>query len=169
MNQWYVVNSKPQKESLLCDQLELRGIETYYPRLRVKPVNPRAHKVKPYFPGYLFASLDLQGNMISGLRWMPGVKGLVSFGGEPATVPEDFLQKIRLRVDEINSLGAELRDGLKPGAPIVIRDGLFKGYAAIFDAHVSGNKRVRVLLELLKGRQFRVELSVEQVERIKQS
>ena len=167
MNQWFVVNSKPQKESLLCDQLELRGIETYYPRLRVKPVNPRAHKIKPYFPGYLFISVDLIQEITSSLRWMPGAMDLVCFGNEPAVVPDELIQKIKLKVDNINNVHIESFNGLEFGVPIVIREGPFDGYEAIFDARISGTQRARVLLELLKGRKFRVELPVKQIEQKK--
>ena len=70
MMQWYVLQSKPQKESLLHDQLCLRGIEAYYPRLYLKPANPRARKSRPYFPGYLFIHVDLENTGLSRLQWM---------------------------------------------------------------------------------------------------
>ena len=57
---WYVMRSKPNKESLLWEQLSLQNIECYYPRLRVKPANPRARKLRAYFPGYLFVHVDLE-------------------------------------------------------------------------------------------------------------
>ena len=167
MKIWHVVHSKPQKESLLFEQLWLRRIETYYPRIRVQPINPRAHKIKPYFPGYLFICDDLIHNIKSDLRWMPGAIGLVSFGDEPATVPDEVILKIKRKVDNIVNEGEDELDGLDSGDPILIRDGPFDGYKAIFDAHISGTRRVRVLLELLKGRQLRVELPVEQIELIK--
>jgi transcriptional antiterminator RfaH len=149
---------------LLWEQFYLRGIETYYPRIRVQPVNPRARKIKPYFPGYLFIHVDLNQVEISSLRWMPGAVGLVSFGGEAATIPDELVQTIKQRVDEINEQGGEVFDGLIPGTPIIIRDGPFAGYQAIFDDHLSDTGRVRVFLELLQGRQLRVELPVGQIE-----
>jgi transcriptional antiterminator RfaH len=169
MKMWYVIHSKPQKEALLCEQLSLRRIETYYPHIRVQPVNPRAHKIKPYFPGYLFICVDLIREITSSLRWMPGAISLVSFGDELATVPDELIQIIKLKVDRINDVGGEIFNGLEYGDPIVIRDGPFKGYEAIFDVRISGARRVRVLLELLKGRQVRMELPVEQIELIKRS
>jgi transcriptional antiterminator RfaH len=167
MKMWHVVHSKPQKEALLCEQLSLRRIETYYPRIRVKPINPRARKIKPYFPGYLFICVDLIREITSSLRWMPGAMDLVCFGDEPAVVPDELIQKIKLKVDSINNVTVESCDGLEPGVPIVIREGPFHGYDAIFDARLSGTKRVRVLLEFLKGRKYLVELPVDQIERKK--
>ena len=115
MKIWHVVHTKPQKEALLCEQLSLRRIETYYPCMRVKPINPRAHKIKPYFPGYLFICVDLVREITSSLRWMPGAMDLVCFGDEPAVVPDELIQKIKLKVDSINHVPIELCDGWNEG------------------------------------------------------
>jgi transcription antitermination factor NusG len=98
---------------------------------------------------------------------MAGAIDFVSFGNDPATVPDELIHKIKLRVDIINNVSNEGFGGLKPGVPIIIRDGLFDGYEAIIDSRLSGTKRVRVLLEILKGRQFRLELPVTQIEPMK--
>ena len=157
--QWYVLQSKPQKESLLYDQLCLRGIEAYYPRLHSKPVNPRALKIRPYFPGYVFIHVDLENTGLSRLQWIPGERGLVAYGGEPAVVPDAIINTIRQKVDEINLIGGGTLQNFKPGDPIKINSGPFAGYSAIFDARLSGNDRVRIFLQLLQDRQIRMELS----------
>ena len=165
--QWYVLQSKPQKESLLYDQLCLRGIEAYYPRLYSKPVNPRARKIRPYFPGYVFIHVDLENTGLSRLQWMPGERGLVAYGGEPAIVPDAIINTIRQKVDEINLIGGVTLQNIKPGDPIKINSGPFAGYSAIFDTRLSGNDRVRIFLQLLQDRQIRMELSGKQIEPIK--
>jgi len=165
--QWYAMHSKPRKEDLLWEQLRIREIEAYHPRIRTQPVNPRARQVKPYFPGYVFVRVDLEQVNWSSLHWMPGATGLVSFGGEPASVPETMIQTIRHRVEEINTNGGEQLEGLKAGDPVVIQGGAFDGYEAIFDARVSGNERVRVLLTLLQAQQKRLELPARQIKKKK--
>jgi len=162
---WYVMRSKPNKESFLWDQLNLQGIESYYPRLRVKPVNPRARTIKPYFPGYLFVHVDLEQINLSVLQWMPGAAGLVSFGGEAASVPNILINTIRNRVDQINAAGGEALAGLKKGQTVRIQGGPFTGYKAIFDTRLSGNERVRVLLDLLDKGQMPLELPTVQIRR----
>ena len=161
---WYVIHSKPRKEDLLWEQLCIRKIEAYYPRLQVKPVNPRARKVKPYFSGYVFAHVDLQQVNLSTLQWMPGARGLVSFGGTPASIPDSLLQAIRNQIEQINAAGGLPAKRMSPGAPVLIRGGIFDGYEAIFDAYLPGSERVRVLLSLLAAQHKKVELPARQIE-----
>ncbi len=67
---------------------------------------------------------------------MPHTFGLVSFGGEPAIVPENLIHAIRKRLDEINAAGGEVFDKLKAGDTVLISSGPFQGYEAIFDARI---------------------------------
>ena len=164
---WYALQSKPRKEDFLGEHLCGRNFEIFYPRIRVQPVNPRARKIRPYFPGYLFVKVDNEHTDLSTLRWLPGIAGLVSFGGEPAQVPDGLINAIRKRVDEINAAGGELLDALKPGDAVVIQDGPFAGYEAIFDARLPGTERVRVLLKLLQKRLVPVDLPAGQIQQKK--
>jgi transcription antitermination factor NusG len=155
---WYVLHSKPHKEEMLAEQLDLRRIETFAPRIRVQVVNPRARKVRAYFPGYIFVRADLEKLGLSFLQYVPGSAGLIAFGGEPAFVPDGLVHAIRQRVDEINTAGGELFDVLKSGETVLIHSGPFAGYEAIFDERLPGTERVRVLLKLLRNRKMPVEL-----------
>ena len=112
---WYVVRTKPRKEDFLADQMLIRRIEIFNPRIRVQTVNPRARKVKPYFPGYLFVHVDLKQTGISSMQFIPGAGGLVAFGGEAADVPDGLVHAIQQRVDEINAAGCELFEVLHMG------------------------------------------------------
>jgi len=117
---WYALRSKPRKEEVLWQQLLARDIEVFFPRIRVHPVNPRSRKLRPYFPGYMFVQVDIEAVGLSKFNWMPFAVGLVSFDGEPATVPESLIHEVRKRVDEIAAAGGEFYDGLKPGDPLAI-------------------------------------------------
>ena len=75
---WYALRSKPRKEEALWGQLLARGFETFYPRLRINPVNPRARKLAPYFPGYMFVYADLEEVGPSTFNYMPFSLGLGS-------------------------------------------------------------------------------------------
>ena len=151
-------------EDMVWQQLVAKELETFYPRLRVHPVNPRSKKIKPYFPGYLFVKVDLEETGISFLKWMPHTLGLVSFGGEPAQVPDNLIFALKKRVQEINEAGGEVFDGLQSGDTVYIHSGPFKGYEAIFDSRVPGKERVRVLLQLLdQKRSIPAEIGASQI------
>jgi len=161
---WYALRSKPKKEIVVWRQIKAQGIENFFPVIKVNPVNPRSRKLHAYFPGYLFIKTDLEELGMSKFKYMPHTLGLVSFDGEPASVPENLIHEIRKRVDEINLAGGEVFDGLESGDRILINDGPFKDYPAIFDARLPGSERVRVLLEILGNqRQIPVELNASQI------
>jgi transcription antitermination factor NusG len=160
---WYVLHSKPQKEQTVWQQALAQGFEACYPRLQVKPVNPRARTVRPYFPGYLFVRVDVSEVGLSAFQWMPHALGLVCFGGVPAHVPDGFIFAIEQHLAEINAAGGELFHRLKKGDLVTVQDGPFAGYRAIFDVRLGGKDRVRVLLQLLNDRRLPVELRVGQI------
>jgi len=165
--QWYTLRSKPRKEEVLWKQLRSQEFEVFFPRLKVHPVNPRSRRLKPYFPGYMFIQVDLDEVGISTFQWMPHAIGLVSFDGEPATVPENLIYAIRKRVETIMNAGGELFDGLKHGDQVRISDGPFYGYEAIFDTRLPGSERVRVLIQMLNDRHLSVEMNAGQIQRKK--
>lgn len=160
---WYALRSKPCKEDAVWKQARDQGFEVFYPRLRVNPVNPRARKVRPYFPGYLFIQADLEAVGQSILQWMPYSQGLVNFGGEAAVVPENLIHAIRQRLDEISKAGGENLDGLRQGDMVQITYGPFEGFQAIFDVKLPGSERVRVLMQLLDSRHVSVEMSAANI------
>lgn len=160
---WHALRSKPRKEDVVWKLVRDQGFEVFYPRLRVNPVNPRARKLRPYFPGYLFIRADLQEIGLSAFQWMPHALGVVEFGGEPAVVPDNLIHAIRQRVEEISAAGGEVFAGLAQGDLVRIDYGPFQGYEAIFDARIPGSQRVRVLLTLLDSRRIPLELDASSI------
>jgi len=164
MTHWYVMHSKPRKEAFLRERLRIQRIEVFLPSIRVKPVNPRARKEQPFFPGYLFVHVDLEKIPISEFRWISGSIGLVCCGGEPAYVGDALIREIQKQVEEINDSANNYVDRFRPGDLVVINDGPFATYKAMFDCRLSGSDRVRVLLELLQDQKIRLELSGRQLQ-----
>lgn len=163
MKNWYALQSKPQKENLLWQQLCSRDIDGYYPRVRVHPVNPRSQKIKPYFPGYMFVNVDLDEVGLSTLQWMPGVARLVTFGSDIAPIPDHLVEAIRATVDSQNTSEQQLYEDFQPGDAVVLRAGVFAGYEAIFDSRLPGQDRVRVLLNFIEDQQLRMVVPAAQV------
>src|SRR5512133_2225572 len=129
---WYALHSHAHKESFLQAELTARGFNAYYPCLHVKPVTPRSHKIRPYFPGYLFVYLDVDHIRETDLRWMPHSYGLVSFGDTPSPVPETLINRIRQQLDTPQAPPAPVI--FHKGEAVELRQDLFRGYEAVFDA-----------------------------------
>lgn len=162
---WYAIRSKPNQERIVYEQLQAREIDAFLPMVRVKPVNPRSRKERPYFPGYLFAHTDIEAIGANTLNYIQGVNHLVEFGGEPAEVPEPLIAELQARIAAINDAGGVDLNAIKPGDTVRIVSGPLKGYEAIFDMQLQDEQRVQVLLDYLSRQPKRVTLRSADVER----
>jgi transcription antitermination factor NusG len=161
---WYVLRSKPRRESALARYARSHGHEIFYPAIPVNPVNPRAAKIRPYFPGYMFLRTDLTAVGHSTFQWMPFSHGLVHIGGEAAKVPEPIVGAIRQRIGEIWQAGGLSYEKFKRGDWVLVRTGAFEGYQGIFDETLPGSQRVRILLKMLNDRFVPMEMDSDLLE-----
>ncbi|HLP81581.1 MAG TPA: hypothetical protein VK141_06295 [Nitrosomonas sp.] len=106
---------------------------------------------------------------LSALRWMPGASGLVSFDGEPASVPDPLVITLQKQLETLNASSHNFLNDLKRGDRVLVHSGPFEGYEAIFDERLPGRDRVRVLLGFLQQRQIPLELREQQIGRVKRS
>jgi transcription antitermination factor NusG len=160
---WYVLRSKPHKEHALYRQASLGKYEVYYPRLQVAPVNPRSRRIVPFFPGYMFIQIDLEQVGRSVFKWMPFSMGLVTFDNEPARVPEGFIDALQVRLDEIDRGGPQPGQIYSKGARVMMSHGPFEGYPALFDTHIPGGERAKVLIEFLSGQYVRFDVHINDI------
>lgn len=159
---WRVVYTQPNKEGMVNDFLRAQGLETFYPC--VKPAYPRRDRRAwlPLFPRYLFVKVDFSLLPRSKLEWMPGVVHVVSFGGEPAWVPDHVIEYMRRRVEWMNVCGI---DAFQPGERVRIKEGPMQDLEAIFQETISPAGRVRILLNVL-GRLTPCEIDARSLERL---
>jgi len=158
MEKWYIARSKPRSEELLWKQFCMQNLESYFPCIKVQTVNPRARQVQSYFPCYLFVHVNLDMIGKSVLDRMPGSAGLVSFGDEPAFVPDNLVYAIKQQIENLNKGVDKKNVNLCKGDKIAIHHGAFIGYEGVFDIQLSGTDRARVLLSLMDNRFVPVEL-----------
>jgi len=161
---WYALRVKPHKERAVSRLLQSRDIQMFFPTLRVKPVNPRSAKEKPYFPGYLFIKANLSEMGKNAFSWIQGTHGLVVFGGIPAVVPERLINDLQAKLTELNAQQPG-RLQVKKGESVRIVSGPFAGYEAIFDAHLPGSERVQVLLAFLSNYPQTLKLDESDIEK----
>lgn len=164
---WYALRVKAHKERSVFRRLQSDQIEVFFPVVPVKPKNPRAAKKKPYFPGYMFVNVDLEHTGTGTINWMPGTIGLVSFGGIPASVPENLILELQQRLVQIEEAGGLELAGLEAGDRVRIVEGPFAGYDAIFDMRIPGSDRVQVLLAFLSQHPQPLKLDADEIRKIK--
>jgi transcription antitermination factor NusG len=161
---WYALRTKPHKERYVWIQIQQKGLEAFYPHVAVEPVNPRARREKPYFPGYMFVRADLEIDGLNQFQYLPHAIGLVCFGGDPGVVPDNLVASLRSHLREAGRRAqAKPASGYERGDAVLIHSGQLAGYKAIFDLRLSGDDRVRVLLDLIGGRFVPVELNARDI------
>jgi len=161
MPEWYVVRTKPRREAYAQGQLARRGVETFLPRILEMTRSGAEPVAGPLFPGYLFARVRLA-SQYTRVLWSPGVRGFVAFGDVPCPVDDevvDFIQR-RCGAEGIVRAAAAFQDG----DVVRVRRGPLGGLLGVVQGQVSGQCRVRVLMEILR-RRTQVSVPVELLER----
>lgn len=148
---WVVVHTKPHMEAQVDMMAVKQGIETYLPTVQRYVARRRRREPVPFFPGYLFAKVDLLSPQYMALPWTPGLRSIVKFGGRVAQVPEEIVTRIRERIAQMERSGAfdEAPHGLRHGDRVRITAGPLKDIDAVFDRSLSKKGRVKVLLDIL--------------------
>jgi transcription elongation factor/antiterminator RfaH len=144
--QWYVVYSKAHREEYAQYHLQRKGIEVFFPRLRLPFSSAKQRQIVPLFPSYLFVHLHLPEEH-SAVIWCPGVKSLVSFNGMPAPLDDGVIEFLKCQTTEEGLIGA--RSNLAVGQEVCITDGPLEGLKGIIRQPPDARGRVRVLMTLL--------------------
>jgi transcriptional antiterminator RfaH len=159
---WYLIRTKTGKERWVRDQLAPLLPEVFLPLLKAR--SPRwgrmVNSIGPLFPCYVFARFDLQQRYFD-VKYLSGVRGIVSAGSDPLAVPAGIVSEIRRRgIDDVVEIVEKPFD---QGERVVVVDGPFRGFEAIFQCYVSGAERVAILLSAVEASGLRVVLSASAV------
>jgi transcriptional antiterminator RfaH len=161
---WYVIHTKPGNEHRVETNLSNQAIEAFLPLLEVLQDSHGkiVQKIKPLFPNYLFAKLDIDVHYYK-VKWTRGVSKILGVGSEPIPVSEKVIQAIKERMGQDNLV--KLEDGLEEGNIIQFTSGFFKDLRGVFDKKMSDGKRVRVLLNLI-GVDVPAQVSRHQIKKV---
>jgi transcriptional antiterminator RfaH len=147
-SRWYVIQAKPGSECRVETHLFNQEIEVFLPMFETFKYScgKMVQKIKPLFPNYLFAKLDIDVHYYK-VKWTRGVAKIVGTGNGPIPLSEKVIQTIRERMGENNFI--KLDDGLEEGNLIQFTSGPFRDLIGVFDKKMSNGKRVRVLMSLI--------------------
>ncbi len=162
--QWFVVQTKPCNEHRVETNLANQEIEVFLPLCENFQYGQGKliQKIKPLFPNYLFAKLDVEAHYYK-VKWTRGVSKILGVGGEPIPVSEKVVLTIKERMGESNLV--RLDDGLVQGSVVQFTSGPFKELMGVFDKKMSDGKRVKVLLNLI-GVDVPVQVSKYQIKKL---
>src|SRR5215471_8397698 len=96
---WYLVHTKPARESLAEENLQRQGYAVYLPRV-VGAAGDRvgaSSAAVPLFPRYLFLRLAEGSQALSPVCYSIGVSAVVRFGSSYAIVPDGIIDELRGR------------------------------------------------------------------------
>jgi len=162
--QWYVVQTKAGDEHRAEINLSNQGIETFLPLFESYQYCQGAiiKKIRPLFPNYLFAKLELDLHYYK-VKWTRGVSKILGFGDGPVPISEKVIQTVKERMGKDNLVNLE--ENWKEGETVQIISGPFKDLRGIFQKKMSDSGRIRVLLSLI-GVGIRVQISQWQIKKV---
>jgi transcription antitermination factor NusG len=156
---WYVVYSKPQKEELAQFYCRLKGVDSFFPKLRLPAAHGRSGRVVPLFPNYFFVRIS-SADECNRVIWSPGVKYLVSAKDLPLPVEDKVVRFLMQQADAAGVITA--RSNLKVGQEVRIRAGSLVGVVGMIHTVPNAKSRVQLLLKLL-NREVRAEVPLHMV------
>ena len=145
---WYLIHVKARQEATAEMNLRQLGVETFCPRVKQIKANrykTQAEEKGPLFPGYLFVRVDMLTEFRK-VTYAHGVLRVVKFGSAPALVAEEIIHSIRAREDN-GLVVLSPSSSLKLGQTVVIDNGPFSGFEAIFEQELNGINRVALLMK----------------------
>lgn len=162
---WYAVYTKPRQERRALENLEQQSFEAYLPQIDCKRSRGGkwVEQIEPLFPRYLFVRLEPGATSTESIRSTRGVTGLVRFGNQLATVPDDFVFALKESADPETGIHTRQNVSFQSGDNVVITDGPLQSLQAVFKTS-DGELRAIILMSIL-GAETNVVVPITQLER----
>jgi len=161
---WFVVRTKAGDENRANTNLLHQEIETFLPLLKDHYFRGgrMIQTIKPLFPNYLFAKLDLN-LQYTKVKWTRGVSRILGNREGPVPISEIVVQTIQDRIGKDNLI--ELEEEMKEGDLVQVTSGPLKDLVGVFQKRMSGKDRVKILLNLI-GVDVPVQISKWQIHKV---
>jgi transcriptional antiterminator RfaH len=147
---WFIARTKAQREVYAQENLEIRRLDVFLPRVIEVDFENRnipRRRPAPLFPGYLFVKMNFPLDYYR-VIWTPGVRDLVALGSGPVPIGDAVVESIRCRCD--NSGVVRLPPApWSPGDRVEIPSGPFAGLLATVVSVMPRRRRVKLLIDFL--------------------
>lgn len=147
-SRWLVATTHANSEATARTNLERQGYSVYLPMIRKRRSHARKVEMvlRPLFPGYIFIDLALRHGQWRPIQSTVGVRNLVRFGEEPASIDAGFVAGLKAREED----GAITRPAtpFTVGQDVRIEGGPLDGLLARI-LSLEDKDRVLVLLEVM--------------------
>ena len=162
MNQWYLIQFKPNSHRLAERNLRRQGFETFLPMQKVtrRKVSRFVSDLKPLFPGYMFVNLNSDLAPWRTINSTIGVSKLVSFEGKPKPLPLQLISGLMLRCDASGTLLPP--KSLNEGDCVEMLTGPFTNFIATVDT-IDPEQRIWVLMDFM-GQKTRMQVTADQLQ-----
>ncbi|MDB9765938.1 transcriptional activator RfaH [Planktomarina temperata] len=162
MNQWYLIQFKPNSHRLAERNLQRQEFETFLPMQKItrRKASRFVSDLKPLFPGYMFVSVDSELAPWRSINSTIGVSKLVSFEGKPKPLPLQLISGFMLRCDASGTLLPPKT--LNEGDSVEMLTGPFANFIATVDA-IGPEQRIWVLMDFM-GQKTRMQVSADQLQ-----
>ena len=161
---WFVIRTKAGDEHRANTNLLHQEIETFLPLFNHNHYRngKMIQTIKPLFPNYLFAKLDLDSHYTK-VKWTRGVSRILGNKEGPVPISERIIQTIQKRIGKDDLI--ELEETIKEGDLVEVTSGPLKNLIGVFQKRMSGKDRVKILLNLI-GVDVPVQISKWQIHKV---
>lgn len=163
MSSWYAVHTQAHGEMKAAVNLMRQGFEVYLPQYQKTRRHARRVEIvkAPLFPRYLFIRMDIEMERWRAVHSTIGVKSMVCFGDQPASISREIIEDIRTSENERGCVVLHKNNSLSKGDKVRLLSGPFSESLGLIE-DMTDNDRVFILLNIL-GREVKTRVPLEAV------
>jgi transcription termination/antitermination protein NusG len=149
-DRWYVASALMGREDLAELNLNRQGFHVWMPRQTrmVRHARRRREKRVPFFPGYVFVSLDVDRQRWRSVNGTFGVHSLIMQGERPLPCPRGLIEGLQALTDDEGIFNVAV--GLRQGDTVRVISGPFAELVGTL-VRQDGAGRARILLRMMHG------------------
>jgi transcriptional antiterminator RfaH len=162
LENWFLLQLKPNGQRLAERNLQRQGFETFLPMHEVTERKSTRFMtdLRPLFPGYMFVGFEPEIAPWHQINSTVGVSRLVSMNGKPQSVPFDIVDGLMSRCDASGKLLPP--QSLNAGDQVELRSGPFSNFVATVES-IESDRRIWVLMDFM-GQRTRIKVAPSQLQ-----